>query len=382
MGYGLGYAAAGAANGLSDLIKQRLEQARLQETVRTNRAHEAETAREHDLRDAEFKDTKKRLDIAELNRRGTQLGMGRTPAGDVNDEAAKALDSAGFLVTHNNATLPSTQSVGVADAQGNGLGRLVTKQVDSGPGFNHFEGGALYQSEQQSAKDKREYQSAERVSREAQKEADRQSRADIAADNNLTRQTIAASKPDHAAEGQLNRSYQYHRTQLDKLAGPVEQTHQKLSELNDLITQGTPQADAMLAPKLLSTMVGGQGSGLRMNEAEINRIMGGRSKWESFKAAANQWSLDPKTANSITPEQRQQIHALYAAMSSKVDRALQAANGAGDELVNAGSAQEHRQIYQRARKNLQDVFSGENTQAAAGNGARVYYDMNGNPVKR
>jgi hypothetical protein len=376
MGYSLGFGAAGASDALRDIIKQRLQEAQLQEGIRTNKAHEAETAREHDLRDAEFKDTKKRLDTAELNRRGMQLGMGRTPAGDVNDEAAKALDSAGFLVTHNNATLPSTQMTGT------GLGQLVTKQVDSGPGFNHFEGGAQYQTDRQAATDKDENLKAQMAFQTEQKGADRASREAIAADNNLTRQTVAANKPDHAAEGQLNRSYQYHRTQLDKLAGPVEQTHQKLSELNDLITQGTPQADAMLAPKLLSTMVGGQGSGLRMNEAEINRIMGGRSKWESFKAAANQWSLDPKTANSITPEQRQQIHALYAAMSSKVDRALQAANGAGDELVNAGSAQEHRQIYQRARKNLQDAFSGENTQAAAGNGARVYYDMNGNPVKR
>jgi hypothetical protein len=217
-----------------------------------------------------------------------------------------------------------------------------------------------------------------------QKEADRASREAIAADNNLTRQTVAANKPDHAAEGQLNRSYQYHRTQLDKLASPLEQRQQRLFALGESLKQGTPQADALIAPELLTTMAGGQGSGLRMNEAEINRIIGGRSKWEALKAAAQQWSLDPKTANSITPEQRQQIHALYAAMSSKVDKAVHTLNDAGDELVNAASTMDHKRTYQKAKKSLQDVFNDSDSAAPApaGGGTRVYYDMNGNPVKR
>lgn len=165
----------------------------------------------------------------------------------------------------------------------------------------------------------------------------------------------AGNRGSNQTDTRTDRSFQYHRTALDKLSAPLEKQHQQIGELNELLKQGTPQADALVAPKLLSTIAGGQGSGLRMNEAEISRIVGGRSVWQNLQAAAQRWSLDPASANSITPEQRQQIRALAGAVSQKAESALSVVNDAGDALLDA-DIPGHRRILSDARKKLQSVY--------------------------
>jgi hypothetical protein len=111
-------------------------------------------------------------------------------------------------------------------------------------------------------------------------------------------------------DNRMDKSYQYNAGALSKLGDPIEQLAGRMGRLKDTIFQGTPQADALVAPELLTVMAGGQGSGLRMNEAEISRVIGGRTNLESIKAALNKWQTDPSKGLSITPAQRQQIRAL------------------------------------------------------------------------
>lgn len=139
-------------------------------------------------------------------------------------------------------------------------------------------------------------------------------------------------------------SYQFHAAELDKLATPVTQIQERIQRLNDTLAQGTPQADALVAPELLTVMSGGQGSGLRMNEAEISRIVGGRSKWEDLKAAVNKWSLDPTKANSITPEQRQEIHNLAGTVTQRANEKLGIIMNARSALAGASGPEQHRVI--------------------------------------
>jgi len=165
------------------------------------------------------------------------------------------------------------------------------------------------------------------------------------------------------------RSYQYHAGALDKLRTPVEAKAGKIAELNDMLAQGTPQADALVAPKLLSVLVGGQGSGLRLNEAEIARVLNGRSKWEDFKAAATKWSTDPKAANSITADQRQQMHDLVKAVEAKNAAALQVLDEAGDALAASDDPQQHKQVLNGAHKKLTAITTGgARASAPAGGG--------------
>lgn len=166
-----------------------------------------------------------------------------------------------------------------------------------------------------------------------------------------------SSKPEKggAADARADRSYTYNNNKLDTLAKPIEDAQARMGRLRESLAQGTPQADALVAPELLTIMAGGAGSGLRMNEAEISRIVGGRSKWQSLQAAINQWSLDPTKANSITPEQRQQIRDLTEAVNAKLEKKQQALDAAREGLLNSDDPKEHRRIVTEAHHALTQV---------------------------
>jgi len=132
---------------------------------------------------------------------------------------------------------------------------------------------------------------------------------------------------------------------------------QRLSTLQDTLNQGTPQADALVAPELLSVMAGGQGSGLRMNEAEIARIVGGRTQWESLKAAVGKWQLDPNKGFSLTPAQRQQVAGLMSTVQQKLQAKQAAITQSEQDLIDAGDIQSHKQIFADLRKRLTDIDS-------------------------
>lgn len=186
-------------------------------------------------------------------------------------------------------------------------------------------------------------------------ERDRKLARDIAAQN---KKDAKEEKDDAKDRDRNDKSYQYQQTRLDKIRKPVDDGVAKLSGLKEELSQGTPMADALVAPKLLSVMVGGQGSGLRMNEAEISRIVGGRSHWQDLQAAVQKWSLDPSKANSITDEQRKEIHALMDVVDKKLTRKQDVVNQANDSLRNAQSPEEHRKVVAETQARLDRVDAG------------------------
>lgn len=156
-----------------------------------------------------------------------------------------------------------------------------------------------------------------------------------------------------------DKSYQFSSSQLDKVGQPIEQAVARFGRLQDTLNQSTPQADALVAPELLTVMAGGQGSGLRMNEAEISRVIGGRSNLESLKAALNKWQLDPTKALSITSAQRQQIRSLMNEVQSKLLKKQNILDQARQDLINADSPEDHRRIVANARKAMTDIDEGK-----------------------
>jgi hypothetical protein len=160
-------------------------------------------------------------------------------------------------------------------------------------------------------------------------------------------------------DARSDKSYQYSSTALDKVANPVDQITQRLGRLNDTLSQNSPQADALVAPELLSIMAGGPGSGIRMNEAEIARIVGGRSNWEGLKAAINQWSLDPTTANSITAEQRKEIRALASTVQQKLTQKQKIIDDARNGLLDSDDPKDHRKTIADTKSQLDKIDAGE-----------------------
>jgi len=168
---------------------------------------------------------------------------------------------------------------------------------------------------------------------------------------------LPAERPG-TSDARADRSYEFNSKQLTALATPIDTAVSRLGRLQDTLAQNSPQADALIAPELLTVMAGGQGSGLRMNEAEISRIVGGRSNWQSLQAAANRWSLDPSTANSITPSQRQQIRALVREVSRKLTAKQKILSDAQQGLISVDDPKAHRQIIAGAKQQLNAIDSG------------------------
>ena len=123
-------------------------------------------------------------------------------------------------------------------------------------------------------------------------------------------------------------------------------------------------------------MAGGQGSGIRMNEAEIARIVGGRSHWQDLEASIQRWRTDPTAARSITPEQDRQIRALISTVGQKLAAKREILDDARQRLVESDDPKEHREIVMDARKRVDAIDSGSQVgganNAPAGASDEVY----------
>jgi hypothetical protein len=172
----------------------------------------------------------------------------------------------------------------------------------------------------------------------------------------------AANRNDARAD----KSYQFNVGELNTLGKPITDRVTRLGTLQDTINQVSPQSDALIAPELLTVMAGGQGSGLRMNEAEISRIVGGRTAWESIKAAANKWQADPSKGLSVTPAQRGQIRALIQVVQGKLQQKQGILDQAQQDLINSDDPKEHRRIVARARQQMTAIDQGQSGAQSGG----------------
>jgi hypothetical protein len=139
---------------------------------------------------------------------------------------------------------------------------------------------------------------------------------------------LGESKPSGSAnEGKV---YDNYSKQLETAAKPVEAKLQDATYLQQQLAAKNPQSDALIAPKLLSITTGGQGSGLRMNEAEISRVIGGRNVWDSLKSV----SMKVQTGvGSYDDNQRAQISAIVQYMQTRSAAASYVMDQARQQLL-------------------------------------------------
>jgi hypothetical protein len=126
-------------------------------------------------------------------------------------------------------------------------------------------------------------------------------------------------------------SYKYHSDKLLALAKPVDDAANRSQRLSDNLNLHTAQADTILAPELLTVTSGGLGSGLRINEAEINRVQGGRPMIAQLQAKWRQWlGTDQKTAINYGHEERQAMADIVNLVNDKLTAKQQALSYFGD----------------------------------------------------
>lgn len=169
-----------------------------------------------------------------------------------------------------------------------------------------------------------------------------------------------------AANSRLDKSYQFTTGQLNTVRKPIDDALDRVNRLRMSIAEKSPQADALIAPELLTAMAGGQGSGLRMNEAEISRIVGGRTHWESIKAAVNKWKLDPSKGLSINDEQRREISSLIDKRYELLQKKANILDNAQQQLIDTQDVTSHRKILADTRKALSGVDQETTTSGSKG----------------
>lgn len=189
-------------------------------------------------------------------------------------------------------------------------------------------------------------------------------------------------KPVTVNVGAGEKTFEYSDKQLETLAKPLRERSDRIERLKVTLAQGNPQSDALIGPELLTAMAGGQGSGLRMNEAEIARIVGGRSVWENLKANLQHWSTNPQDARSITPDQDAAIRKLVQAIDAKVQKKMAILNDAGSKIVEISDPTQQHRLIADTRKALQqeDAQSGSNAPQGADNEVYVKGQLVGHTV--
>ena len=166
---------------------------------------------------------------------------------------------------------------------------------------------------------------------------------------------------DTASNNRLDRSYQYNATALTNERKPVEAQMTRISSALSNLNLQSPQADAVLAPQVLTISAGGIGSGIRMNDAEISRIIGGATVWTQLQTKINKFSTDPAHA-AFTPEQRGQMAAILQAANQKGQMKQQILEQGDQALIGATDVNGHRSAVADTRKLLDAVDQGKRLQ--------------------
>ena len=153
----------------------------------------------------------------------------------------------------------------------------------------------------------------------------------------------------------LERSYNARVKDLNALITPARDKSAKIADIQDLLSN--PTGESMVAPKLLSLFVGGQGSGLKMTNSEINRVTGGAGNIQTLESKLKQWSLDPASAGTLTAEQKRQVRQLAEIAAARTRRELDLLQQADADLVVATSPTEHKRIVQQSRQAMGGIVS-------------------------
>lgn len=146
-------------------------------------------------------------------------------------------------------------------------------------------------------------------------------------------------------------SYNAISSRIETIAKPVSERVERLQRIVDTLNTPNAVADSLVAPELLSAMAAGAGSGIRINEAEINRVLGARSTLDSVRAML----MRVKSGQTVTPEVRKQMNALVSLVKDKIDRKVEIINEARQALAKSESVQSQRQIFADMNQKLGDI---------------------------
>ena len=130
----------------------------------------------------------------------------------------------------------------------------------------------------------------------------------------------------------------------------------QLEKINDAraMINGNAESQALGIPKLLTALVSGSGSGVRITQPELNAIAKARGLAGDVEGTLRGWAGKGK----LTPEQQRQATAILDDVAARLEQKRQIANDALDKINAAPSREEIARIDKEARKALTDMEHG------------------------
>lgn len=160
---------------------------------------------------------------------------------------------------------------------------------------------------------------------------------------------------DLRQQNAVRASREQQAARLDKIARPVEDSLKNFGALNDALSAGNPQAEVMIAPLLIKAEAGGVGSGLRITNAEINAVKGGRTVWESIRSKVKAFQLNPDKPIQYNPAEREQIRQLMKLSTDKLAAKNTMIQDARSDLLISDKPADHMKVLNDTAKKIAEV---------------------------
>jgi hypothetical protein len=129
---------------------------------------------------------------------------------------------------------------------------------------------------------------------------------------------------------------------------------EKIVEARALLTTGNAESQALAVPKVLTALISGQGTGVRITQAELNQIAAARGIQGDFQA----WVQRISSGKKLTPDQTSQLVGVLDAAQQRLEQKREIANKALDTINSAGSRSDIVKADQDARKALAEFEKG------------------------
>lgn len=158
----------------------------------------------------------------------------------------------------------------------------------------------------------------------------------------------------NSASARLTKPYQAALSSAEAQIG-------KIDDASSLIG-GNAEAQAIGIPKVLTALVSGQGTGVRITQAELAGIARARGISGDFEGTLNKWS----GKGQLSTEQQQQLKGILADARARILQKQQIANDALDEMNRANSEADIAAADTKARQRLTALEGGAASGAGAG----------------
>ena len=163
--------------------------------------------------------------------------------------------------------------------------------------------------------------------------------------------------PQRDPDVALDRETSHYGKAHEKNVADATAQLEKMSEARAMVSSDNPEAQALGIPKVLTALVSGAGSGVRITQPELNSIASARNIGGDFQA----WIQKLSSGKGLTPDQQRQLIQVLDDAKVLISQKQQIANDALNKINGARSRTDIVQADKEARQSLMDMEKGGGT---------------------